>query len=226
MLFFRSAIKRRRRGQVIRLKIEAETPPALQTLVRTALSVDAVNTTEVEGILGIADLAQLVDEDRPDLKFDAYSPRFPERIREHGGDCFAAIREKDIVVHHPYESFDVVLAYLRQAAADPGRGGDQADALPHRQELADRARADRRGRGWQVGHRHRRAEGPLRRGAEPHLGRSAGARGRAGGFTASSSGRRTPSSAWSSAAKRAGCAPTCTLAPATITRSPRACTRT
>ncbi len=117
--FYQSAIKRRRRGQVIRLKIEAATPAALKTMVRQKLAVDAKDVTEVEGILGIADLAQLVDEDRPDLKFEPYLPRFPERIREHGGDCFAAIRGKDIVVHHPYESFDVVLAFLRQAAADP-----------------------------------------------------------------------------------------------------------
>lgn len=117
--FYQSAIKRRRRGQVIRLKIEERTPRNLKTLVRRALSVDPRDVTEVEGILGIADLSQLVDEDRPDLKFEPYTPRFPERIREHGGDCFAAIRAKDIIVHHPYESFDVVLAFLRQAAADP-----------------------------------------------------------------------------------------------------------
>ena len=117
--FYQTAIKRRRRGQVIRLKIEERTPRNLKSLVRRALSVDPRDVTEVEGILGIADLAQLVDEDRPDLKFEPYTPRFPERIREHGGDCFAAIRTKDIIVHHPYESFDVVLAFLRQAAADP-----------------------------------------------------------------------------------------------------------
>lgn len=117
--YFQSALKRRRRGEVIRLKIEAGTPVGLRTLVQHALGVGVRDTTAVEGILGIADLAQLVEEDRPDLKFEPYAPRFPERIREHGGDCFAAIRAKDIVVHHPYESFEVVLAFLRQAAADP-----------------------------------------------------------------------------------------------------------
>jgi polyphosphate kinase len=117
--FYQTALKRRRRGEVIRLKIEASTPDPLHRLVQHALGVGDRDTTVVTGILGIADLAQLVDEDRPDLKFEPYSPRFPERIREHGGDCFAAIRAKDIVVHHPYESFEVVLAFLRQAAADP-----------------------------------------------------------------------------------------------------------
>jgi len=116
---FQTAIKQRRRGQVIRLKVEATTPPSLLAMVRNALHVEDRDVTPVTGILGIADLASLVEEDRPDLKFEPYVPRFPERIREHGGDCFAAIRSKDIVVHHPYESFDVVLAFLRQAAADP-----------------------------------------------------------------------------------------------------------
>ena len=117
--FFQSAIKRRRRGQVIRLKIEETTLPPLRALVQAAFGVDARDVTPITGILGIADLAQLVDEDRPDLKFEPYAPRFPERIREFDGDCLAAIRAKDIVVHHPYESFDVVLAFVRQAAADP-----------------------------------------------------------------------------------------------------------
>ncbi|OYU14836.1 MAG: RNA degradosome polyphosphate kinase [Alphaproteobacteria bacterium PA4] len=117
--FYQTALKRRRRGEVIRLKIEATTPRDLYTLVQAALNVGERDTTSVEGVLGVADLALLVDEDRPDLKFEPYSPRFPERIREHGGDCFAAIRAKDLVVHHPYESFEVVLAFLRQAAADP-----------------------------------------------------------------------------------------------------------
>ena len=117
--YYQTAIKRRRRGEVIRLKIEGATPPSLRNLVRDALGVQDRDTTVVTGILGIADLAILVDEDRPDLKFEPYTPRFPERIREHGGDCFAAIRAKDLVVHHPYESFEVVLAFLKQAAADP-----------------------------------------------------------------------------------------------------------
>ncbi len=117
--FFQSAIKRRRRGQVIRLEIEARMPAHLKAMVIGALKVTPRDVTEVDGILGIADLAQLVDEDRPDLKFEPYTPRFPERIREFGGDCFAAIRAKDIIVHHPYESFEVVLAFLKQAAADP-----------------------------------------------------------------------------------------------------------
>ena len=117
--YYQTAIKLRRRGEVIRLKIEGATPPGLRHLVRDALGVQDRDTTVVTGILGIADLAILVDEDRPDLKFEPYTPRFPERIREHGGDCFAAIRAKDLVVHHPYESFEVVLAFLKQAAADP-----------------------------------------------------------------------------------------------------------
>jgi polyphosphate kinase len=117
--YYRSAIKRRRRGRVIRLKLEAGMPGDLVALVREGLDASAALVFESTGFLGIADLALLVEEDRPDLKFPPYTPRFPERIRESGGDCFAAIRAKDIVVHHPYESFDVVLAFLRQAAADP-----------------------------------------------------------------------------------------------------------
>ncbi|HZF43295.1 MAG TPA: RNA degradosome polyphosphate kinase [Sphingomonadaceae bacterium] len=117
--FFRTAIKRRRRGRVIRLKFEANTPDALVALVREGLDARDALVSESTGFVGIADLGILVDEDRPDLKFPPYTPRFPERIREHGGDCFAAIGAKDIVVHHPYESFDVVLAFLRQAAEDP-----------------------------------------------------------------------------------------------------------
>nr|WP_295373062.1 RNA degradosome polyphosphate kinase [uncultured Sphingosinicella sp.] len=117
--YFRSAIKRRRRGRVIRLKLEAGMPAELEALVRTGLDASEAIVSESTGFLGISDLEALVEEDRPDLKFPPYSPRFPERIREHGGDCFAAIKDKDIVVHHPYESFEVVVEFLKQAAADP-----------------------------------------------------------------------------------------------------------
>lgn len=117
--YFRSAIKRRRRGRVIRLGLEKGLPQDLADLVRTELSGGEAIIAETSGFLGITDLAQLVEEDRPTLKFKPYSARFPERIREHDGDCFAAIRQKDIIVHHPYESFDVVLAFLEQAANDP-----------------------------------------------------------------------------------------------------------
>ncbi|NNM75568.1 RNA degradosome polyphosphate kinase [Sphingomonas sp. ID1715] len=117
--YFRSAIKRRRRGRVIRLELEEGIPEALERQVRSELGGSDAIVTVTGGLLGIGDLEALVEEDRPDLKWDPYSPRFPERIREYGGDCFAAIKAKDIVVHHPYETFDVVLAFLQQAAADP-----------------------------------------------------------------------------------------------------------
>ena len=117
--YFRSAIKRRRRGRVIRLEFAADTSPDLEAMVREGLAADRALVAESAGLIGIADLGQLVDVDRPDLKFPPYSPRFPERIKEYDGDCFAAIRAKDFVVHHPYESFEVVVAFLRQAAEDP-----------------------------------------------------------------------------------------------------------
>ena len=119
VLYFRTAIKRRRRGRVIRLELEGGMSSSFEPLWKDQISDADAFITESGNFLGIADLEQLVDEDRPDLKFTPFSPRFPERIREHGGDCFAAIRSKDIVVHHPYETFDVVLAFLRQAAMDP-----------------------------------------------------------------------------------------------------------
>ncbi len=117
--YFRSAIKRRRRGRVIRLKVETGMPAELEQLIKRELGGGDAIISETAGFLGVTDLAFLVEEDRPDLKFPPYTARFPERIREHDGDCFAAIRQKDIVVHHPYESFDVVLAFLQQAANDP-----------------------------------------------------------------------------------------------------------
>jgi polyphosphate kinase len=117
--FFKSAIKRRRKGRIIRLEPRPDMPKALARLVREEIGTAEEVIVDTQEFLGVADLAELVEEDRPDLKFPPFTARFPERIREHGGDCFAAIRSKDIVVHHPYESFDVVLAFLKQAAADP-----------------------------------------------------------------------------------------------------------
>ncbi|MEO1240775.1 MAG: RNA degradosome polyphosphate kinase [Pseudomonadota bacterium] len=116
---FETMLKRRRRGDVIRVKIDASTPEYLQKMILERLQASQQDLVLVDGILGLAQTNELIPPDRPDLQFDPYEPRFPERIREHGGNCFSAIREKDILVHHPYESFDVVVQFLKQATADP-----------------------------------------------------------------------------------------------------------
>jgi polyphosphate kinase len=116
---FESALKRRRRGHCIRLTLNSDMPEDLFTLICDELDVAAEDVFRIRGLIGMADTAKLITDERPDLQWVPYNARFPERIRDFGGDCFAAIRKKDILVHHPYESFDVVVQFLRQAARDP-----------------------------------------------------------------------------------------------------------
>ncbi|MEL7139172.1 MAG: polyphosphate kinase 1, partial [Pseudomonadota bacterium] len=116
---FETALKRRRRGEVVRLKLTTDSPKALRDLIISEAGARPEEIIEVDGVVGIAALSELVIDDRPDLKWLPYQPRLPERVRDHDGDIFAAIRQKDMLLHHPYESFEIVVNFLQQAARDP-----------------------------------------------------------------------------------------------------------
>ncbi|HUO53152.1 MAG TPA: RNA degradosome polyphosphate kinase [Rhodoblastus sp.] len=116
---FAKALRERKRGNVIRVEFSPDTPPATREFIAGQLKLSALGDLVVQDQLAIASLSQVVGAERPELKFTPFSPRYPERVREFGGDCFAAIHNKDFIVHHPYETFDVVLQMLQQAARDP-----------------------------------------------------------------------------------------------------------
>ncbi|MEL7171985.1 MAG: RNA degradosome polyphosphate kinase, partial [Pseudomonadota bacterium] len=116
---FETALKRRRRGEVVRLKLTSDSPKQLRDLIIAEAGARPEEIIEVDGVVGIAALSELVIDDRPDLKWMPYQPRLPERVRDHDGDIFAAIRQKDMLLHHPYESFEIVVNFLQQAARDP-----------------------------------------------------------------------------------------------------------
>ena len=123
MLLYESALKRRRRGDLISISVNSAMPAELREFLFDQLEIPAqtqtVHVFHLDRMLNIVDVKSVIVDDRTDLKFVTQDVSFPERIRDFGGDCFAAIRAKDIVVHHPYESFDVVVQFLRQAARDP-----------------------------------------------------------------------------------------------------------
>ncbi len=116
---FEVALKRRRRGEVVRLTMTADAPKGLRRVIMEELNVKDEEVIELGGMLEMADLKELVLDERPDLLWPSFTPRVPERVQDHEGDMFAAIRQKDMLLHHPYETFDMVVRFLKQAALDP-----------------------------------------------------------------------------------------------------------
>ncbi|MEO1967425.1 MAG: RNA degradosome polyphosphate kinase [Sphingomonadaceae bacterium] len=147
---FRSAIQRRRRGRAVLLELDEECDHEAEAVLREEFDVDSAMVVKTDGMLGLRHLDAICAEPRPDLKFSPFSPRYPERVLEHDGDCFAAIREKDIIIHHPYESFEVVVDFVQQAARDPSvvsikqtlyRAGDQSPIINALVEAAQNGKA-------------------------------------------------------------------------------------
>ena len=116
---FETALKRRRRGEVIRMKMSTNAPAALRSMIMEELDVEESEVVEIDGLIGVSDLSQINIETRSDLLWPSFTPRVPERVQDHDGDMFAAIRKKDMLLHHPYETFDMVVRFLDQAARDP-----------------------------------------------------------------------------------------------------------
>ena len=150
MRYFRTALQRRRRGRAVLLELDDECDASAEALLREQFDVDAAMIVKTGGMLGLSDLSAICNEPRPDLKFTPFSPRYPERVLAHDGDVFTAIREKDMVIHHPYESFEVVVDFLHQAAVDPQvvsikqtlyRAGDQSPVIAALVEAAQNGKA-------------------------------------------------------------------------------------